>query len=75
MASLAKTSRIIKPLVSADTCATVSACETIGATINPVGDAFFIDGVQGEPQRPENVIGLPELRDHVALSDGRVLLN
>lgn len=56
MASLAKTSRIIKPLVSADTCATVSACEMIGATINPVGDAFFIEGVQGEPQRPDNVI-------------------
>jgi 3-phosphoshikimate 1-carboxyvinyltransferase len=56
MASLAKTSRIIKPLVSADTWATVSACEMIGATINPVGDAFFIEGVQGEPQRPDNVI-------------------
>jgi 3-phosphoshikimate 1-carboxyvinyltransferase len=56
MASLAKTSRVIKPLVSEDTCATVKACEAIGATINPVGDTFFVDGVQGEPQQPENVI-------------------
>jgi 3-phosphoshikimate 1-carboxyvinyltransferase len=56
MASLAKASRVTKPLISADTCATVSACEAIGATINSVGDTFFIDGVQGAPQRPENVI-------------------
>ncbi len=34
----------------------MNACEAIGATINPVGDTFFVDGVQGEPQQPENVI-------------------
>ncbi|MDD1725723.1 MAG: 3-phosphoshikimate 1-carboxyvinyltransferase [Euryarchaeota archaeon] len=56
MASLSKTSRVIKPLISEDTCATVSACEAIGATINPVGDVFFVDGVQGEPTTPDNII-------------------
>ncbi|HEX7514355.1 MAG TPA: 3-phosphoshikimate 1-carboxyvinyltransferase [archaeon] len=56
MASLSKASRIINPLISEDTCATVSACEAIGATINPVGDVFFVDGVNGEPTTPDNVI-------------------
>ncbi|MGZ7193773.1 MAG: 3-phosphoshikimate 1-carboxyvinyltransferase [Halobacteriota archaeon] len=56
MASLSKASRVINPLVSEDTCATVSACEAIGATINPVGDVFFVDGVNGEPKTPDNVI-------------------
>ncbi|MGZ4865120.1 MAG: 3-phosphoshikimate 1-carboxyvinyltransferase [Halobacteriota archaeon] len=56
MASLSKASRVINPLVSEDTCATVSACEAIGATINPVGDVFFVDGVNGEPETPDNVI-------------------
>ena len=56
MASLSKTSRVIKPLISEDTCATVNACEAIGASINSVGDVFFVDGVQGEPITPDNVI-------------------
>lgn len=56
MASMSKTSRVIKPLISEDTCATVKACEAIGANINPVGDVFFVDGVQGKPIKPDNVI-------------------
>lgn len=56
IASLATAARVKKPLISEDTCATVSACEAIGATISRVGDEFFIDGVQGNPQPPENVI-------------------
>src|SRR5665811_2431761 len=56
MASLSKASRVINPLISEDTCSTVSACEAIGATINPVGDVFFVDGVNGEPTTPDNVI-------------------
>jgi len=40
MASLAKDFTYHQALVSADTCATVSACETIGATINPSAMRF-----------------------------------
>src|SRR3974390_3386596 len=56
MASLAKNSRIINPLLSEDTYATVHACESIGAVINPLTEALFVEGVEGEPRQPENVI-------------------
>jgi len=56
MASLSKSSRVFKPLISDDTCATFRACESIGASITKVGDEFIVDGVGGKPEVPENVI-------------------
>ncbi len=56
MASLSKNSRVLKPLISNDTCATVRACESIGASITKVGDEFIVEGVGGKPEVPENVI-------------------
>ncbi|HXY87434.1 MAG TPA: 3-phosphoshikimate 1-carboxyvinyltransferase [Candidatus Acidoferrales bacterium] len=56
MASLSKSSRIFKPLISNDTCATFRACESIGASITKVKDEFIVDGVGGEPEIPEDVI-------------------
>ena len=56
MASLAKNSRIVNPLLSEDTYATIHACEAIGAVINPLTEALFVKGVGGEPRQPENVI-------------------
>ncbi len=56
MASLAKTSRVVHPLNSEDTHATVQACEAIGAVISPTTDALLIEGVEGKPQQPDNVI-------------------
>jgi 3-phosphoshikimate 1-carboxyvinyltransferase len=56
MASLSKSSRVFKPLISDDTCATFRACESIGASITKVRDEFIVDGVGGKPEVPENVI-------------------
>src|SRR5512139_227743 len=56
MASLAKTSRVINPLFSEDTYATIQACEAIGAVINPFSEALLIEGVEGAPQQPDDVI-------------------
>ncbi|MGZ4935781.1 MAG: 3-phosphoshikimate 1-carboxyvinyltransferase [Halobacteriota archaeon] len=56
MASLAKTSRVVNPLYSEDTYATMQACEAIGASINPSAGALLIEGVEGAPRQPDNVI-------------------
>ncbi len=56
MASLGKTSRIVNPLDSEDTYATIHACEAIGATIDPLADALLIEGVEGVPTQPDNII-------------------
>ncbi len=56
MASLAKSSRVVNPLYSEDTYATMQACEAIGAVINPLTDALLIEGVEGAPQQPDDVI-------------------
>ena len=50
--------RVLRPLLSADTLATVSASEAFGAKIGKEEkkDDLFIDGVGDLPQTPENVI-------------------
>lgn len=44
-----------RPLISADTRATIAACEAFGAEITRKDD-IEIDGVSGKPQTPEDVI-------------------
>lgn len=51
----AGTSRIINPLVSADTLAAVDACRALGAEITTDGD-WVVKGVAGRPSVPNNVI-------------------
>ena len=56
--SLGPGGRVLRPLLSADTLATVSASEAFGAKIGKEEkkDDLFIDGVGDLPQTPENVI-------------------
>ncbi len=56
MASLAKATRVVKPLYSEDTNATIRACEAIGAEMASTADALVVHGVEGTPQQPDNVI-------------------
>ncbi|MGZ4903020.1 MAG: 3-phosphoshikimate 1-carboxyvinyltransferase [Halobacteriota archaeon] len=56
MASLAKTARVVNPLYSEDTYATMHACEAIGAAITSTTDALLVEGVEGTPQQPDNVV-------------------
>ncbi|MCD1295966.1 3-phosphoshikimate 1-carboxyvinyltransferase [Methanocella sp. CWC-04] len=54
--SLGKYSKIQKPLLSADTLATVDACRALGAEIKVEGEEIEIAGVIGKPKVPDNVI-------------------
>lgn len=54
--SLGKYSRIQKPLLSADTLATVDACRAFGAEIKVDDDEIEIAGVIGRPEVPEDVV-------------------
>ena len=56
--SLGPGGRVLRPLLSADTLATISASEAFGAKIGKEEkkDDLFIDGVGDLPQTPENVI-------------------
>ena len=45
MASLAKAARVVKPLYSEDTNATIRACEAIGAAMTSTADALLVRGV------------------------------
>lgn len=49
--------RVLRPLISADTRATISASEAFGAHIS-IGDEVKIDGVSGNLQTPEDVINV-----------------
>jgi 3-phosphoshikimate 1-carboxyvinyltransferase len=53
--SLGPGGKVLRPLLSADTKATVSACEAFGARIS-VQEEIRIEGVSGRPETPENVI-------------------
>jgi 3-phosphoshikimate 1-carboxyvinyltransferase len=53
--SLGPGGKVLRPLLSADTKATVSACEAFGARI-AVQEEIGIEGVSGRPETPENVI-------------------
>jgi 3-phosphoshikimate 1-carboxyvinyltransferase len=50
-----------RPLISADTRATISASEAFGAHVS-LNDEVKIEGVSGKPQTPEDVINVLKLR-------------
>ena len=54
--SLGKYAKIEKPLLSADTLATVGACRALGAEISVKDDVIEIAGVIGKPRVPDDVI-------------------
>lgn len=54
--SLGRYSKIEKPLLSADTLATVGACRAMGAEISVKEDYLEIAGVIGKPKVPDDVI-------------------
>jgi 3-phosphoshikimate 1-carboxyvinyltransferase len=54
--SLGRYSKIEKPLLSADTLATVGACRAMGAEISVKDDYLEIAGVIGKPKVPDDVI-------------------
>lgn len=56
MASLAEQTIVKRPLLSADTTATIRACEALGAVIREIGDSLIVDGVKGKPSVPDSII-------------------
>ena len=56
IAALSDECTIHRPLMSADTLATIRACEALGATIERSEDKLHIKGVNGKPFIPNNVI-------------------
>ena len=56
MASLAGQTIVKRPLLSADTAATIKACKALGAVIREEGDSLIVDGVKGEPSVPDSII-------------------
>lgn len=70
---------VLRPLISADTRATISASEAFGARVT-INDDVRIDGVSGKPQTPEDVINILNSGTTLrfcsavaALTDGAVL--
>jgi 3-phosphoshikimate 1-carboxyvinyltransferase len=56
LAALSKESIVRRPLISADTLATVRASEMFGASVEIEEDRLIIHGVNGKPNVPDNVI-------------------
>jgi 3-phosphoshikimate 1-carboxyvinyltransferase len=56
LAALSKESTIRRPLISADTLATVRASEMFGASVEREEDKLIIHGIDGKPNVPEDVI-------------------
>jgi 3-phosphoshikimate 1-carboxyvinyltransferase len=56
LAALSKKSIVRRPLLSADTLATVQACEKFGALIEKKGENLIINGFDGKPKVPDDVI-------------------
>lgn len=56
LAALSKESVVRRPLISADTLATVRASEMFGASIERKEDRIIIHGVNGKPNVPDDVI-------------------
>jgi len=54
--SMGHYAKITKPLLSADTLATVAACRAFGADIKVNGDTVEIAGIIGKPKTPEDVV-------------------
>jgi len=56
LAALSKESIVRRPLISADTLATVRASEMFGASVERKEDKLIIYGINGKPNVPEDVI-------------------
>lgn len=56
MCSLGMGGAVNRPLMSADTIASVEACRALGAEITEKKDRLIINGVKGGPRVPDNVI-------------------
>ncbi|WP_406661163.1 3-phosphoshikimate 1-carboxyvinyltransferase [Methanolobus sp. ZRKC3] len=56
IAALSDESVIHRPLLSADTLATVRASEAFGADIEKMDDKLIVHGVKGKPKIPDNII-------------------
>jgi len=55
-AGYADGARIHDPLVSADTRATMRAVEAFGGTVTEAGDSLVVDGFDGKPAVPDDVV-------------------
>lgn len=71
---------VARPLLSADTWATISASEALGAQIEGQGAELSVIGVEGKPSTPDNVIDVENsgttlriMSAVAALTDGAVL--
>lgn len=56
MASLAEQTIVKRPLLSADTAATIRACRALGAVIKEEENSLIVDGVKGKPSVPGSII-------------------
>lgn len=56
LAALSKESTVTRPLISADTLATVRASEMFGASVERKEDRLIIHGINGKPNVPDDVI-------------------
>jgi 3-phosphoshikimate 1-carboxyvinyltransferase len=57
IASLAGGQSVItNPLLSEDALSAVSVCRAFGAGVENLGDRFVVNGLDGKPQLPENII-------------------
>ena len=56
LAALSKESIVRRPLISADTLATIRASELFGALIERMEDKLIIHGNNGKPKVPDDVI-------------------
>ncbi|TGC11496.1 3-phosphoshikimate 1-carboxyvinyltransferase [Methanolobus halotolerans] len=56
IASLSDECVVHRPLMSADTFATIRACESFGANIERKDDRLIIQGMNGKPKVPGNII-------------------
>ncbi|MDF1557858.1 MAG: 3-phosphoshikimate 1-carboxyvinyltransferase [ANME-2 cluster archaeon] len=56
MASLSGRTIVRRPLLSADTIATIQACRALGAVIREENDTLIVHGVNGKPVTPADII-------------------
>jgi 3-phosphoshikimate 1-carboxyvinyltransferase len=56
MSTLTDQAVVHRPLISADTIASINACRSLGATIVEEKDKLIIRGVKGRPTIPDNII-------------------
>lgn len=59
IASLAAGQSVItNPLISDDALSAVAVCRAFGADIHSIGDSFIVNGLDGKPQIPDDVINV-----------------